>query len=130
MKFKERLREKLRNWLFTEELSKLESAEEKYKEAEDLCKRATGYFKAAKEEYAWGIQLTDECQKMMNSMVDVGIDVGFHSDDHSWAVVCIKGHPEYVKFAPLLHNDARDILDFLKRFEYSNRVVDSPFNAQ
>ena len=60
-------------------------------------------------------------------MIDVGTDVGFHSDDHSWAVVCIKGHSEYVKFIPLSHKGARDVLDFLKRFRYSDRVVDSPF---
>ena len=37
------------------------------------------------------------------------------------------GHPEYVKFIPLSHKDAQDILDFLKRFRYSDRVIDSPF---
>lgn len=31
---------------------------------------------------------------MMNSMIDVGTDVGFYSDDHSWAVICTKGYPE------------------------------------
>ena len=71
--------------------------------------------------------MVDDCHKLINSMIDVGTDVGFCSDDHSWAVVCIKGHPEYVSFIPLSHKDARDVLDFLKRFRYSGRVVDSPF---
>ena len=59
--------------------------------------------------------------------MDIGVDVGFHSDDHSWAVVCIKGHPEYVKFMPIHGEDAKDIIDFLKQFQGSNQVVDSPF---
>ena len=32
-----------------------------------------------------------------------------------------------MKFIPLSHKDARDVLDFLKHFKYSYRVVDSPF---
>lgn len=61
----------------------------------------------------------------MNSMMDVGTDIHLHSD-HSWAVVCIKGHPEYVSFMPLSSGDARDVTRFLQRFKYSNRVIDSP----
>ena len=56
-----------------------------------------------------------------------GVDVGFHSDDHSWAVICIAGRPEYVKFLPLKHKDTMEIVRFLKQFQYSNKVIDSPF---
>ena len=49
-----------------------------------------------------------------------------HSQDHSWAVVCIAGKPEYVKFIPLNYDTAKDVLRFLKQFEYSNKVIDSP----
>ena len=62
----------------------------------------------------------------MNSMMDVGADIHLYSD-HSWAVVCIKGHPEYVSFMPLSSDDARSVIRFLQRFKYSNKVVDSPF---
>lgn len=127
MKIKDKIRDKLKQWLFSEELSKFESAEQNYKDAEDLYNRAKGYLNAAKDEYMWSFKMVDDCHKLINSMTDVGTDVGFYSDDHSWAVVCIKGHPEYVKFIPLSHKDARDVLDFLKRFRYSDRVVDSPF---
>lgn len=106
VKIKDKIRDKLRQWLLADELLKFDLAEDKYKEAR---------------------KLVDDCHKLINSMTDVGTDVGFHSDDHSWAVVCIKGHSEYVKFIPLSHKDARDVLDFLKRFRYSDRVVDSPF---
>lgn len=127
VKFKDKIRDKLRKWLFSEELSKFELAEQKYKQAEDLYGRSAGYLNAAKDEYVWSFKMVDDCHKLLNSMVDVGTDVGFHSDNHSWAVVCIKGRPEYVKFIPLSHKDAREVLYFLKRFRYSDRVVDSPF---
>ena len=114
MKIKDKIRDKLRQWLFSEELSKFESAEQNYKDVKDLYNRAKGYLNAAKDEYNWSFKMVDDCHQLMN-------------DDHSWAVVCIKGHPEYVKFIPLSHKDARNVLDFLKRFRYSDRVVDSPF---
>ena len=127
VKIKDKIRDKLRQWLFSEELSKFETAEQNYKEAEDLYNRSAGYLNAAKDEYTWSLKMVDDCHKLINSMMDVGTDVGFCSDDHSWAVVCIKGHPEYVKFIPLSHKDTRGVLDFLKHFKYSDRVVDSPF---
>lgn len=127
VKIKDKIRDKLRQWLFSEELLKFESAEQNYKDAEDLYNRARGYLNAAKDEYSWSFKMVDDCHQLMNSMMDVGTDVGFLSNEHSWAVVCIKGHPEYVKFIPLSHKDARDVLDFLKHFKYSDRVVDSPF---
>lgn len=127
MKIKDKIRDKLRQWLFSEELSKFESAEQNYKDAEKLYNRSKLWLDGARNEYECYAKMANDCHHLMNSMMDVGIDVGFSSDDHSWAVVCIKGHPEYVKFISLSHKDARDVMDFLKRFRYSNRVVDSPF---
>ena len=69
----------------------------------------------------------EECRRLLTQFVDIGVDVGFHSDDHSWAVICIAGKPEYVKFMPLEYKDAKCVLDFLKQFQYSRQVIDSPF---
>ena len=133
MNFRDKLRDKLRQWLFGYELQKFEEVDKNYEEskknyedAKELCKRSSGYLNAAMDEYLSSRKLTDDCHKLLDSMISVGTDVAFHSDDHSWAVVCIKGHPEYVKFIPLSHKDARDILEFLNHFKYSNIVVDSP----
>jgi len=63
----------------------------------------------------------------MNSVCDIGTDIGFYSNDHSWAVICIHGKIDYVKFVPMKQSDIREISRFLKRFEWSNRVTDSPF---
>lgn len=127
VKIKDKIRDKLRQWLLADELLKFDLAEDKYKEARKLLTYSNAELLRAADQHSASFKLVDDCHKLINSMTDVGTDVGFHSDDHSWAVVCIKGHSEYVKFIPLSHKDARDVLDFLKRFRYSDRVVDSPF---
>lgn len=119
MNIMDKLREWLRNWLLADELREFAQAKADYKKAEKFSW-------ASEDRYLAASKLADDCRKMMNSIADIGVDVGFHSEDHSWAVVCIQGRPEYVKFVPLEHRDAGDILRFLKQFEYSNRVIDSP----
>ena len=121
MKIMDKIRERLRNWLFADELKEFTKAKEDYKKAEKFSW-------VSEDRYLAAMKIADDCRKMMNSITDVGVDVGFHSVDHSLAVVCIQGRPEYVKFVPLEHRDAGDILRFLKQFEYSNRVVDSPLH--
>lgn len=112
MELKDKIRDKLRAWLFETELKDLQ--------------KSTIQMQMARNQYTDAYRLANDCHKMMNSMIDIGTDVGFYSD-HSWAVVCIKGHPEYVSFMPLSHRDAHEVLELLKRFRYSNRVIDSPF---
>lgn len=63
---------------------------------------------------------------LYQQITNVGVDVDYHSKN-SWAVICIDGHPEYIKFVDLKGFEARDIENFLRRFEKSNVVVDSPF---
>lgn len=112
MKLKDKIRDKLRAWLFETELKDLQ--------------KATIQMQMARNQYSDAYRLANDCHQLMNSMMDVGTDIHLHSD-HSWAVVCIKGHPEYVSFMPLSHRDAHEVLELLKRFRYSNRVIDSPF---
>lgn len=112
MKLKNKIRDKLRAWVFETELKDLQ--------------KATIQMQIARNQYSEAYRLANDCHQLMNSMMDVGTDIHLHSD-HSWAVVCIKGHPEYVSFIPLSHRDAHEVLEVLKRFRYSNRVIDSPF---
>ena len=112
MKLKNKIRDKLRAWLFETELKDLQ--------------KATIQMQIARNQYPEAYRLANDCHQLMNSMMDVGTDIHLHSD-HSWAVVCIKGHPEYVSFIPLSLRDAHEVLEVLKRFRYSNRVIDSPF---
>lgn len=127
MKLKDKIRDKLRLWLLEDDLFQVEAAKKSYNDAVEKCEYANRQLADAAITYKNSHKLVDDCHQLMNSMVDVGTDVGFYSDDHSWAVVCIKGHPEYVKFIPLSHRDAHEVLEFLKHFKYSDRVIDSPF---
>lgn len=112
MKIKDVIRDKLRTWLFETELKDLQ--------------KSTIQMQMARNQYSDAYRLVNDCHQLMNSMMDVGTDIHLY-DDHSWAVVCIKGHPEYVSFMPLSSDDARSVIRFLQRFKYSNKVVDSPF---
>lgn len=112
MKLKDKIRDKLRVWLFGAELKDLQ--------------KSTIQMQMARNQYSDAYRLVNDCHQLMNSMLDVGTDIHLHSD-HSWAVVCIKGHPEYVSFMPLSHRDAHEVLEVLKHFRYSDRVIDSPF---
>ena len=125
-----KLKEKLRKWLFADELKKIEVLETCYKDQIQWCQdRADDVYRASERSrlsYQRAEKEVEECRRLITQFVDVGVDVGFHGDDHSWAVICIAGKPEYVKFLPLIGSTARDVLDFLKRFEHSNRITDSP----
>ena len=127
MKLKDKIRNKLRLWLFADDLFQVEAAKRAYNDAYKRYEDANIQLVDVTTTYKNSHKLVDDCHKMMNSMIDVGTDIGFYSDNHSWAVVCIKGHPEYVKFIPLSHRDAHEVLEFLKRFKYSDRVINSPF---
>lgn len=125
MKLKDKIRDKLRLWLLEDDLFQVEVAKKSYNDAVEKCEYANRQLADAAITYKNSHELVDDCHKMMNSMIDVGTDIHLHSD-HSWAVVCIKGHPEYVSFMPLSSGDARDVIRFLQQFKYSNRVIDSP----
>ena len=135
------------DWLFKEELNDikkikwdLQETEKAFKATEDRCKEiketydecllcVTQAHKRLCEEidaHHKSHTLLEDCRKFMNSICDIGTDVGFKSDDHSWAVICVHGKMDYVKFVDMSHRDVMEISHFLKRFEYSNRATDSP----
>lgn len=128
------IKDKLKRWLLSEELNKLDNLQyyynALYKETfecnsklRDSERKLHNAFLELKEAH----RVCDNLQIMLNEITDVGVDVGLYGEEHSWAVICIAGKPEYVKFIPLSHADARTVLDFLKNFRYSRTVIDSPF---
>lgn len=63
----------------------------------------------------------------INNVVSVGADVCHNkSGERSWAVVCIEGNYNVVKFVDLRGADYRRMLDFLKQYEGSRMVIDAP----
>lgn len=125
-----KLKDKLKKWLFADEIKRLEILEVCYKDQIDWCKdRAEDVYRASERvrlSYQQSQRELEECRKLLTQFCEVGVDVGFTDNEHSWAVICIAGKPEYVKFLPLTHKDAHGILNFLKQFQYSKQIIDSP----
>ena len=63
----------------------------------------------------------------IQNVVHVGSDVYHPPDGRSWAVICIEGKINIVKFVELNRNDAREVMDFLKRYEAGRHCVDTPY---
>ena len=63
----------------------------------------------------------------INELFSVATDVECR-DHRSWAVICIEGKPNYVKFIDLGRSEVREVQSFLRQFEGSRRIVDAPFD--
>lgn len=121
-----KLKDKIKNWLFKEEIKELEELKKNYDKCMLSFEKAKTLADKARDEHRNSHELLTDCRKLMNSVCDVGTDIGFKDSEHSWAVICIHGKMDYVKFVDMRQRDIRAIADFLKNFEYSNRVIDSP----
>lgn len=123
-----KIKDKIKKWLFSDEIRRIE-------DLEDIHKKFDKWFSAADRIYILSAEAKKscedsqrelkECRKLLNQICDTGVDVG-RDEKHSWAVVCVAGRSEYVKFIPLNRRDAQQVIDFLKQFQHSNNVVDSP----
>jgi len=63
----------------------------------------------------------------IENVVHIGTDVHHNGRTHSWAVVCIEGKMNIVKFVDLERQDARGILEYLKHFEAGRHCIDTPY---
>lgn len=64
----------------------------------------------------------------LESIVHIGTDVRQYNErTHSWAVVCVEGNINIVKFVDLGRQDARSILEYLKHFEAGRHCIDTPY---
>jgi hypothetical protein len=82
----------------------------------------------ARSQYIDATKLCNEVRKTISQLMDVGVDVHMKNTNHSWAVVCLQGKPEYVKFVHLDHSSCRELMRYLRQFESSNMTIDSPMN--
>lgn len=114
-----RLKDKIKELLFKEEIQRINKMEQSLTYEENRMRCAAIQLNNAEKEI-------EECRRLLTQFIDIGVNVGFHTEEHSWAVICIAGKQEYVKFLPLNSGDARDVLRFLKQFEYSRQIIDSP----
>jgi hypothetical protein len=123
-----KLKNKLKNWLFSEEIKNINCCLGRMDYWDKQQSRAVNYFIEATNSYKEAKSLAKNAQEMVSRLVDVGVDVHY-KEPHSWAVICIQGKPEYIKFVNLCNDNktARDIMKWLKQFEGSNKTIDSPF---
>jgi hypothetical protein len=70
----------------------------------------------------------DILHNTIKSVVSVGADVypNINDRERSWAVICIEGNYNIVKFIDMHGEDYRYIMSFLKQFEGSRMVIDAP----
>lgn len=93
---------------------------------EEVFKEDIDSIKSMKLQCKNTLNEVNKIKSLYQQITNVGVDVDYYGKN-SWAVICIDGHPEYVKFIDLKESEARDIRNFLRGFEKSNVVVDSPF---
>lgn len=122
----QKLKEKIRKWLLEILQPDIDALKNEINESTTELRFAKNNCNEAALQCQISIQQNEEMKKMYNRITDVAVDVGFHDVEHSWAVVCVEGRPEYVKFIPLSGADARTIMNFLRQFQYSQHIVDSP----
>lgn len=122
----QKLKEKIRKWLLEILQPDIDALKNEINESTITLRFATNNCNDATRQLKISIQQNEEMKRMYNQITDVAVDVDFYDKNHSWAVVCIEGRPEYVKFIPLRGADARTIIKFLKNFQHSNQIVDSP----
>jgi hypothetical protein len=116
-----KIKELIKNWLFKEEINKINNILYNQKELDMAVVEARDSYHACSNSLR-------TAQDMIGRCLDIGIDHGIKNP--SWAVVCIKGKPETVRFMRLEATTAREIYNFLKRFESANIVFDSPYSRE
>ena len=122
----QKLKEKIRKWLLEILQPDIDALKNEIDESNATLKITQSNCNDATRQFKISTQQNEEMKKMYNQITDVAVDVGFNDPEHSWAVVCIAGRLEYVKFIPLSGADVRTVMNFLRQFQYSQTIVDSP----
>ena len=66
----------------------------------------------------------------VENVVHIGTNVhktNQYNQERSWAVICIEGKLNIVKFVSLDRDNAMDILKYLKQFEAGRHCIDHPY---
>ena len=130
-----KLKERIKKWLFKDELIALTMLDNDIRHMQNQLDPTIQNYRAASLQLHNAKELYEECmetcrnlQVTINDVCDVGVDTALYEPYHNWAVVCIHGKTEFVKFIPLKQGDVQTVAKFLKQFEYTeNRLrVDSP----
>jgi hypothetical protein len=133
-KFKNWLRYKLIKFLRIDTLTNLfdkhiDNNDNSFRELNNLAYSLNNNTrKELKNDISYCQQGVNTLHNTVENVVHIGTDVYRQPDQgHSWAVVCVEGKMNIVKFVDLDRKDGRYILDFLKQFEAGRHCVDAPF---
>ncbi|HID0767989.1 TPA: hypothetical protein ACXDAZ_002518 [Clostridium botulinum] len=124
-KFKNKIKVRMIKWL------ELDTFKEEYKQYINKNEKDKYDFKnSINNNYNEHSEQIDALNRTLKSAISLGADIkpNIYTKDRSWAVVCIEGKYNIVKFIDMQGQDYRYILDFLKQFECSKRVIDAPCN--
>ena len=66
----------------------------------------------------------------VENVVHIGTDVREpkYNNDRSWAIICVEGKLNLVKFVSLDARNARDLIQYLKQFEGGRHCIDTPYS--
>lgn len=101
-------------WLFKDELDDLVAKKE-------LVEKEVEKINEASEEY---LQMSHKIECLLDNL-DVSVDV--HQYARNWAVVSLQGdRTDYIKFIDLGRTDAKEIIQFLNRFDRNIKIDSAP----
>lgn len=135
-RFKNYLKEKLRNWLeintIDQNLNLLEQKTNNHNKIIntnifDINNRIDFTNKILQDKFSHFQDSVNTLHRTVKNAIHIGTDVRVNEREHSWAVVCIEGKMNLVKFVDLGRNDARYVLDFLKQFDAGRHCIDAPY---
>lgn len=87
-------------------------------------------FYNAKRELDDAIYNYKQAKKIVDDIVQVGVDIDLYDPNSNWAVICIGGNTDYVRFIDMRGDNIRDISSFLRKFEATSLKVDAPYNLK
>lgn len=130
-KLKHKIRDYIKDFLQIDELtSKLESykndANRSIKDIETELSSHKSTLNRHKKMQNEALVQIDALHNTVSSVVSMGSDIAPYGGGNSWAVVCIEGQYNVVKFFDLSHRDGREMLRVLKAFEGGRYVNDTP----
>ena len=71
------------------------------------------------------LKVSKEIKNYIENVLDIGVDVHTIEPESSWAVFCVGGRSDYVRFTRLNQKDIRSLSQFIKKFEGCDVKVDS-----
>lgn len=123
-KLKRWIRNKLRKFLYIDEL---ESSVSDLNATMQTSKSNLEYeIKKINRDISDCNNVIDALHNTIENIVHIGTDIR-HEGKGSWAVICIEGNMNIVKFVDLDRKDAREVMDFLKHFEAGRHCIDTPY---